>query len=153
MPMLSFQRDGFSFNVRTAGVLIHEGHVLMHHHSGKPCWVFPGGRAEEMEPTAQAIVREFAEETGLAVRVNRLLYVVESFEYARRNEQIAFYYLLDLEEGQKVDFADFENPDGPGMTYHWATMKEALQRPMEPACMQKILADLPHEILHAVEEE
>ncbi|HST99198.1 MAG TPA: NUDIX domain-containing protein, partial [Geodermatophilus sp.] len=40
-------------------------------------WSIPGGRVEPGEDDAAAVVRELAEETGLAVRVGELLGVVE----------------------------------------------------------------------------
>ncbi len=40
-------------------------------------WSVPGGRVEAGESDADAVVREVAEETGLRVRVDRLLGVVE----------------------------------------------------------------------------
>ena len=39
-------------------------------------WEFPGGRVEPGETPEQAVVREFAEETGLAVRVTAPLGVI-----------------------------------------------------------------------------
>ena len=47
-------------------------------------WTLPGGRAEEGEGTALALVREFKEETGLDVEVLDLAYVAESRSVVRR---------------------------------------------------------------------
>jgi len=45
-----------------------------------PLWTLPGGRQEEGESIAQTVVREFKEETSLAVDVVRLAYVSESVD-------------------------------------------------------------------------
>lgn len=37
------------------------------------CWEFPGGKAEAGEPLAEALVRELAEELGIAVECGALL--------------------------------------------------------------------------------
>jgi len=49
----------------------------------QPLWVLPGGRQEEGETIAQAVVREFREETSLAIEVEALLYVSESIDERR----------------------------------------------------------------------
>lgn len=48
-----------------------------------PLWVLPGGRQEDGETIAQAVVREFREETSLDIRLESLIYVSESID-ARR---------------------------------------------------------------------
>jgi 8-oxo-dGTP pyrophosphatase MutT (NUDIX family) len=49
----------------------------MARHAGedRSYWVLPGGAVEEHETPAQAAVREVLEETGLAIVVERLLFV------------------------------------------------------------------------------
>ncbi|MFJ9085340.1 NUDIX hydrolase [Streptomyces sp. NPDC102384] len=57
-------------------VCIEDGRVLLAH-AVKPCgertWTLPGGRVEGAEDPVDAVVREVAEETGLAGEVERLL--------------------------------------------------------------------------------
>src|SRR5207302_7488929 len=50
----------------------------------QPLWVLPGGRQEDGETIAQAIVREFREETNLRVEIDALAYVSESIDERRR---------------------------------------------------------------------
>jgi ADP-ribose pyrophosphatase YjhB (NUDIX family) len=45
-------------------------------------WHLPGGRARSNELLRDALVREFAEETMLAITIDRLLYLSESFDPA-----------------------------------------------------------------------
>lgn len=64
------------------GILIEEGKVLLSGNrwfSGKPLvWTLPGGRAEPGEGVAEAVVREFLEETSLVVEVRELAYIAEA---------------------------------------------------------------------------
>ena len=64
------------------GILIEDRKVLLsgnRWYSAKPlAWTLPGGRAEEGEGVAEAVVREWREETGLDVEVLDLAYVAES---------------------------------------------------------------------------
>jgi len=61
-------------------VAVRDGHLLMirrGHEPGAGLWSVPGGRVEAGETLHEAVVREVAEETGLAVEVGRYLGHVE----------------------------------------------------------------------------
>ena len=66
--------------VMATGVLAWRGRLLVQKRLPDGVWAglweFPGGRVEPGETPGQAVVREFMEETGLAVRVTRALPVV-----------------------------------------------------------------------------
>lgn len=52
-----------------SGYLVQDDKVLLVHHNKLDKWVPPGGHLEEDELPADAAVREFKEETGIAVEV------------------------------------------------------------------------------------
>jgi ADP-ribose pyrophosphatase YjhB (NUDIX family) len=61
------------------GVVIEDGRILLLNQdadAGRP-WSLPGGKLEDGETLAGALVREMKEETGLDVEVGRLLYVCD----------------------------------------------------------------------------
>jgi ADP-ribose pyrophosphatase YjhB (NUDIX family) len=65
--------------VRVTGVVIEDGHILLLDQdtgTGRS-WSLPGGKVEEGETLAAALVREMREETGLDVEPGRLLYVCD----------------------------------------------------------------------------
>jgi ADP-ribose pyrophosphatase YjhB (NUDIX family) len=66
------------------GLLERAGRILLvasrYPNHPKPLWNLPGGRQRAGELIADALVREFREETGLDVVVERLLYVSESYD-------------------------------------------------------------------------
>ncbi|HXP92522.1 MAG TPA: NUDIX hydrolase [Candidatus Binatia bacterium] len=66
------------------GVLRRENAILMvasrYRNHDVPLWNLPGGRQEPGELLADALRREFKEETGLDAHVERLLYVSESYD-------------------------------------------------------------------------
>jgi ADP-ribose pyrophosphatase YjhB (NUDIX family) len=70
------------------GILVQDGGVLLsgnRWYSDKPLvWTLPGGRTEEGEGVAEALVREFREETGLEIAVGQLAYVAEARSTTQR---------------------------------------------------------------------
>jgi ADP-ribose pyrophosphatase YjhB (NUDIX family) len=66
-------------DIRVTGVVIEAGRILLLDQdtdTGRS-WSLPGGKVEEAEPLAEALVREMREETGIDVEVGRLLYVCD----------------------------------------------------------------------------
>src|SRR5579863_1804954 len=60
----------------------------------QPLWVLPGGRQETGETIAHAVVREFREETSLAVTPDSLAYVSESFDEPRRLHVVNYTFVV-----------------------------------------------------------
>jgi ADP-ribose pyrophosphatase YjhB (NUDIX family) len=61
------------------GVVIEDGRILLLNQDadGGRSWSLPGGKLEDGETLAVALVRELKEETGLDVEPGRLLYVCD----------------------------------------------------------------------------
>jgi ADP-ribose pyrophosphatase YjhB (NUDIX family) len=70
---------GQAVRVRVTGILIEDGRILLlNQDTGGPrTWSLPGGKAEDGETLARALVREMREETGLEVKAGRLLYLCD----------------------------------------------------------------------------
>jgi len=75
---------------RAVAVVLDQDRVLVikRHFNGRDYAVLPGGGVERGETAAQAAVRELAEETTLAARVERLLWTGE------HNGRPASYFLM-----------------------------------------------------------
>ncbi len=70
-----------------------EGKILMvkQSHEGKEIWMAPGGGIEAFENAAEAAVREVLEETGLEIRITRLLWHVEEVSESRDPRFVNFF--------------------------------------------------------------
>jgi 8-oxo-dGTP diphosphatase len=80
--------------VGVAGILCdRQGRVLLGRRGkdpGRGLWAFPGGAVEHGESLRQALIREFAEETGLLVHPGMLAHVAEVMA------EEAHYVILDF---------------------------------------------------------
>lgn len=67
------------FTIRVTGVLIENNSLLIVKQklSDKRNWSLPGGKLERGESLEEGIIREMKEETGLDVKVKRMLYVCD----------------------------------------------------------------------------
>lgn len=70
-----------------SGILVRGDAVLLvrgrYESEPEPLWTLPGGQQVDGETIAEAVVREFHEETSLAVSINALAYVSESIDKHR----------------------------------------------------------------------
>lgn len=105
-------------------------------------WEYPGGKADFGETPQEAIVREVLEETGVKVRVNRLLPYVQTnyWKYDWGNQQtLCFIFVCDFisEETriadhhvEKIDWVELNKVKGldslPGTN---EILAEALKNP------------------------
>jgi ADP-ribose pyrophosphatase YjhB (NUDIX family) len=86
-------------------------------------WNLPGGRQESPETVEAAVVREFAEETTLAVRVMRLAYVAESFDRATATQFTNFAFHVEGRGEPRVPPSDAHT-----VACEWVARGELAQR-------------------------
>src|SRR5438093_3888866 len=70
--------------------------------NGEEGWSFPGGIVEDGETLAEALRREFLEETGLSVEAERLLWTVEGHLPGFRGLTFVFAANCESEAGPEV---------------------------------------------------
>ena len=63
-------------------------------------WYLPGGRVEGQETLTECVEREVYEETGLIVKVENLLHVLECFDIEDHLHKVHFYFQTTLLNGQ-----------------------------------------------------
>ena len=90
-----------------------EGRVLLQLRGDKKTWAIPGGAMELGETSLQAAVREFYEETGIAVEAKRLLNVYTNFDesYPNGDKVQTVVFLYELQALENVDISNFHNEE------------------------------------------
>ena len=92
----------------TCGILSQSGKILLQKRADKGTWGLPGGALELGESALEALVREFYEETGVEVRVEKLLnvYTKYSDSYPNGDEAQVFtiLYLVSSETSISTNF-------------------------------------------------
>ena len=101
----------FKFRVGAYGILIKEDEILLQRHPKLRTYGLPGGGVELGETIAKALSREFLEETGLKVKMGKLLDITEDFFTNDRENAhaILIYYKVHklggklLKDGNSLD--------------------------------------------------
>ena len=83
------------FDVRACGILL-EGEQLLISNEPDGNRTLTGGAVKIGETTAEAVIREFQEETGLAVEVVRLVAIIENFLIYQNADYHQFIYVYGL---------------------------------------------------------
>lgn len=104
MADILFKADDYIFDVRTVGVLVKDGKILVQRDRDGNEYALPGGHIQLGETTTDGLVREYKEETGADVRPLRLLWTEECFLgwNGRKAHNLAYYYLIELCEGSDI---------------------------------------------------
>jgi 8-oxo-dGTP diphosphatase len=87
------------FRIGVFGVIIEDGKVLLGLRRDSDWWNLPGGGMEPGETVDEALRREVLEETGLRVRVGRLVGV-----YSKpQKQEVVLTFLCQVEGGELVE--------------------------------------------------
>ncbi len=101
-PDLITETYGHRLRLRVCGLCIQDGQVLMVRHRGLSrkgyFWAPPGGGLHFGEPAANALQREFMEETGLQIEVEQFLFVHEFLHFPLH--AIELFFTVKVRAGQ-----------------------------------------------------
>ena len=71
--------EDYKLNVRAAGVIIHNGKILVHKNINSDHYALIGGRVEIGENSANTIKREIKEELGKDIEITGYISTIENF--------------------------------------------------------------------------
>ncbi|QAS52917.1 NUDIX hydrolase [Halobacillus litoralis] len=146
-----FQVGKQRFNFRSAGILIENGHVLLHKEISAPHWVLPGGGIEMGEPSEESIVREMKEELGYAVKAGHVPWIAENFfEYeGEAMHELGFYYILTSPVSHFQEGV-FHGLEGERLIYQWLPIDRLENYELMPPFLTGALKDIPEATKHVL---
>lgn len=160
LRMVCFDDGPDRFQMRAAGIAIRNGRVLVQNIKGDPISFIPGGRIDQNESSAAALVREIDEEFGRSVETGPLLFVIESFypENAQVFHEVGFYFGMSVADDFPYHDTDICHRCVEGsaeMEYRWipATASALTAANFHPACLRERLQALPISTEHIIERE
>lgn len=116
------------FKFRVNGILLNNDKILAVEMNKMGFMCCPGGHVMIGEDTMQAMEREYKEETGISVKIEKLVAIVENFFRSDvLCHELSFYYLLradKIDESKQKDFSLIENDNGKliNMDYSWLSL-------------------------------
>jgi ADP-ribose pyrophosphatase YjhB (NUDIX family) len=156
MSNLTFDEGNKRVNVRCAGIIRREGHVLVVREEDDDFVCLPGGRVQQGESSLAAIYREMKEELDADIEAPKLKYVLENFfwRYNKRFHEFAFYY--EIEPPAHVPFVtegvcQTGEDDGKTLSFEWVpyTANHLCRVNLHPWSMRTRLMALPEGFEHA----
>ncbi|MEH6942257.1 NUDIX hydrolase [Bacillus sp. JJ722] len=150
-----YKTDEAVFNFRVAGIWIENGHVLIHKDVKDDHWLLPGGRVQLSEETQAGIEREFREELGVDVTIERLVWISENFfEYTEKNfHEIGFYYKVTSNQTSLLFTEEpFYGVEGERFIFQWAPIEKLKEIKFYPEFLKTALNNLPSNTQHFIEK-
>jgi 8-oxo-dGTP diphosphatase len=88
------------YRIRVAGLLVHDGQILLVQHRSQNFWLLPGGRLDEGESLHECVEREILEETGIKIRPQGPVFLGDFL--SGRKHIVDVIFRVDLQAPGKV---------------------------------------------------
>jgi len=155
--MITFKPGEIRFTYRVGGTLIRNEHVLCQADSREDFFFLPGGRAELGESASVSLFREMQEELDVAMKIERLLYVVENF-FTDSNDtwhELGLYFLMTAPAesylNQSLDTIERVDEVGNHLRFDWLPIAQLETFPLYPPFFQTALQEIPEHTVHIEE--
>ena len=137
--------DDYKLNVRAAGVMIHNGKILVHRNVNSDHYALIGGRVEIGESSANTIKREIKEELGKDIEITGYISTIENFFEMKGSKyhEIMFVHKIEFtnEEDKKIEYI-MKNQEGKDyLEYEWIELEKLDELPLLPEIIKEVLKE------------
>ena len=137
--------EDYKLNVRAAGVMIHNGKILVHRNVNSDHYALIGGRVEIGESSADTIKRKIKEELGKDIEITGYISTIENFFEMKGSKyhEIMFVHKIEFtkEEDKKIEYI-MKNVEGKDyLQYEWIYLDRIDEYPLLPRAIKDILKE------------
>jgi 8-oxo-dGTP pyrophosphatase MutT (NUDIX family) len=130
------------FNYRVAGVLMQDGHVLIHRSKLETHWSLPGGRVKLGEDARTSLKREMVEELALDVEtLNHLCTIENFFTYKGKNiHEVGLYFEIKAcDPFSLYNGEEFTVKEAERLVFKWVHLKDLSDYKLYPEVVKNKL--------------
>lgn len=156
MNDIQFQEKRNRFNCRVNGICIKDNKIFLSKLKNDEYWTFVGGKVTYGEATDDAILREYEEEVGVRLQIDKMIAIIENFFDSRGyawHQYIFFYQLKDDDNALELFEGEREVEDNSDAIYRWFDLDEISNVPLKPDCSREILNNITQNIQHYINRE
>ena len=135
----------YKLNIRSAGIIIHNGKVLVHRNINNNHYALVGGRVEIGEDSASTLKREIKEEMGKEIEITGYVSTIENFFEMKDSKyhEIMFVHRAEFvdDEDKKIEYT-IKNIEGEDyLQYEWIEINKIDEYPIVPKAIKEILKE------------
>lgn len=135
----------YKLNIRSAGIIIHNGKVLVHRNVNSDHYALVGGRVEIGENSASTLKREIKEEMGKEIEITGYVSTIENFFEMKDSKyhEIMFVHRAEFvdDEDKKIEYT-IKNIEGEDyLQYEWIEINKIDEYPIVPKAIKEILKE------------
>lgn len=135
----------YILNVRAAGIITHNGKVLLHKSNREKHYALLGGRVMIGENSENTLKREVLEETGKQIEITGYISTIENFFEAneKKYHEIMFVHQAEfIDEEDKKIIDSIKNIEGRDyLQYEWLDINELDKYDIRPKTIKDILKE------------
>jgi len=137
--------EDYRLNVRAAGIMIHNGKILLHRNINSDHYALIGGRIAIGENSVDTIQREMEEEVGKKVEVKGFAETIENFFEMKGSKyhEIMFIHFIEFmyEEDKKIEYT-LKNLEGKQhLQYEWVELNKLEKYRLVPEILKNIIKE------------
>ena len=135
----------YKLNIRAAGVIIHNGKILVHRNINSDHYALIGGRVEIGENSAETVKREIKEEVGKDVEITGYISTIENFfeMNGTKYHEIMFVHKVEFVDDDDKKIEDtLKNIEGKDyLQYEWLELNKIDEYPLLPSAIKSVLKE------------